>query len=178
MDARRGCRCLLYTSSPGGDPSLVIPEDINTIVTTQGSPAEVRWSTNIIYKNSTDIVPPVDTDFTVKLYEGELDAQALSGGAQPVKTYRNSAENNLRNVTSFAIPAADIPKISKGNVPSYTVTVQVKHPLNDSILTATAYILVNSPAAVVAVSYTHLFPGGKAGLRPAGVSLRDGAVQR
>ncbi|WP_195976403.1 OmpL47-type beta-barrel domain-containing protein [Hydrogeniiclostridium mannosilyticum] len=138
-----------FTVSPGGDPSLVIPEDINTIVTTQGSPAEVRWSTNIIYKNSTDIVPPVDTDFTVKLYEGELDAQALSGGAQPVKTYRNSAENNLRNVTSFAIPAADIPKISKGNVPSYTVTVQVKHPLNDSILTATAYILVNSPAAVV-----------------------------
>ena len=138
-----------FTVSPGGDPSLVIPEDINTIVTTQGSPAEVRWSTNIIYKNSTDIKPPVDTDFTVKLYEGELDAQALSGGAQPVKTYRNSAENNLRNVTSFAIPAADIPKISKGNVPSYTVTVQVKHPLNNSTLTATAYILVNSPAAVV-----------------------------
>ncbi|MFR9309727.1 OmpL47-type beta-barrel domain-containing protein [Hydrogeniiclostridium mannosilyticum] len=138
-----------FTVSPGGDPSLVIPEDINTIVTTQGSPAEVRWSTNIIYKNSTDIKPPVDTDFTVKLYEGELDAQALSGGAQPVKTYLNSAENNLRNVTSFAIPAADIPKISKGNVPSYTVTVEVKHPLNNSTLTATAYILVNSPAAVV-----------------------------
>ena len=136
------------TVSPGGDPVLTIPEDLSKIYVVQGSDAQLFWSTNIIYKNQNDIDPPVDTDFTVRLYEGNLDDDALAT-AQPLKVYQNSEEYPLRNVTSFSIPKEDVTEISGDDVPSYTVTVQTKHPLNDSLLTAKAYIVVSSPAAVV-----------------------------
>jgi uncharacterized repeat protein (TIGR02543 family) len=136
------------TISPGGEPSLVIPSDLSKITVTQGKDASLFWSTNVIYKNQNDVDPPVDTDFTVKLYQGNLDDDALAS-AQPIKIYRNSEEYPLRNVTSFMIPKEDITEISVNDVPSYTVTVEVKHPLNDSMLQAKAYIVVNSPAAVV-----------------------------
>lgn len=136
------------TVSPGGDPVLTIPEDLSKIYVVQGSDAQLFWSTNIIYKNQNDVNPPVDTDFTVKLYAGNLDDAALAS-AQPLKVYQNSETSPLRNVTSFSIPKEDVTEISVEDVPSYTVTVQTKHPLNDSILTAKAYIVVSSPAAVV-----------------------------
>ena len=136
------------TVNPGGEPSLVIPEDMNTVVITQGNPAEIRWSTNVIYKNQTDYNPPRDTDFTLTLYQGNLTPGEISS-ATPLHTYTQAETGTLRNVTSFSIPADMVGSISVGGVPSYTVKVEVKHPENDSILTAYAYILVNSPAAVV-----------------------------
>ena len=137
------------TVNPGGEPSLVIPEDMNTVVVTKGNPAVMRWSTNVTYKNMTDYKPARDTTFTVKLYEGELTADQTAA-ASPFKTYTvTSAADAEQSVSSFSIPAGDIPEISKGDQPSYTVRVEVKHPENDTILSACAYILVRSQAAVV-----------------------------
>mgnify|MGYP002541239432 CR=1 FL=1 len=137
------------TVNPGGEPSLVIPEDMNTVIVTKGNPADIRWSTNVTYKNMTDFSPARDTTFTVKLYEGELTADQTAA-ASPFKTYTvTSAADAEQSVSSFSIPAQDIQEISKGNRPSYTVRVEVKHPENDTILSAHAYILVRSQAAVV-----------------------------
>ncbi len=136
------------TISPGGEPALTIPSDLSKIYVVQGNDAKLFWSTNVIYKNQNDITPPVSTYFTVKLYEGYLEDNELASQT-PLKTYTDSSEYPLCDVTSFTIPKEDIDKISVNDEPSYTVTVQVKHPLNDSILTAKAYIIVNSPAAVV-----------------------------
>lgn len=137
------------TVNPGGEPSLVIPEDMNTVVVTKGNPAEIRWSTNVTYKNATDYKPPRATDFTIKLYKGQLSADETAS-ADPIKTFQvTSAADAQQSVSSFTIPAEDIPNISNGDEPSYTVRVEVKHPENDSILSACAYILVNSQAAVV-----------------------------
>ncbi len=137
------------TVNPGGEPSLVIPEEMNTVIVTQGNPAEIRWSTNVTYKNKTDYAEPRDTVFNIKLYEGKLTAEQTAS-AEPTKTYSvTSAAADEQSVSSFAIPAADIGTISEGDQPSYTVRVEVKHPENDSILSACAYILVRSQAAVV-----------------------------
>lgn len=137
------------TVNPGGEPSLVIPEDMNTVVVTQGNAAVIRWSTNVTYKNTTDYTPARDTLFTVKLYEGELTADQTAAAA-PLQTYTVSSPAGAEpSVSSFSIPAGEIPKISTGNQPSYTVRVEVKHPENDTILSACAYILVRSQAAVV-----------------------------
>lgn len=137
------------TVNPGGEPSLVIPEDMNTVIVTQGNPAEIRWSTNVTYKNTTDYSPARDTVFTVKLYEGQLSADETAS-AVPLKAYSvTSAADAQQSVSSCTIPAEDINEISAGDKPSYTVRVEVKHPENDSILSACAYILVRSQAAVV-----------------------------
>lgn len=137
------------TVNPGGEPSLVIPEDMNTVLVTKGNSAVIRWSTNVTYKNNTDYKPARDTDFTVKLYEGELSANETAS-AVPLKTYTVTSPANAEpSVSSFTVPAEDILEISKGNLPSYTVRLEVKHPENDTILSACAYILVRSQAAVV-----------------------------
>ena len=138
-----------FTVNPGGEPSLVIPEDMNTVVVTKGTPADIRWSTNVTYKNNTDFLPARDTVFTVKLYEGKLTADETAS-AILLNTYTVTSPANAEpSVSNFAIPAEDIPEISIDNQPGYTVRVEVKHPENDTILSACAYILVRSQAAVV-----------------------------
>lgn len=137
------------TINPGGEPSLVIPEDMNTVIVTKGNSAVIRWSTNVTYKNNTDYSPARDTTFTVKLYKGELSVNETAAEA-PFRTYTVTSPANAEpSVSSFTVPAEDIPEISKGNLPSYSVRIEVKHPENDTILSACAYILVRSQAAVV-----------------------------
>lgn len=140
--------------SPDGAAAIVIPSFANQIKVHQHQDATVLWSTNVMDKykeQSAQGQTPKRADFKVELYAGNWTSQDLQGKI-PVQVWEAPATAELTNATSFVIPGQYLGDLSALSVPSYTLRVSTLHPdptQQGKELSAMAYIVVLSPAAIV-----------------------------
>ena len=137
-----------YTVTAGDNLSLSIPASTSTIVARKNAAATVLWVSNAKEFATDEEGNPVEFDFTVKLYEGNFQTEAMLEEEKLVATYPVDQDKN-----SCEIPANVLDKLSVGSVPAYTVLVSMPHPNASSEnikLTAMAWIVVQPvPAKAV-----------------------------
>ena len=130
----------VYTVVAGDSPALTIPAGSDSIVATQGSPAQVRWSSNAKYFASDSF------QYKVELFDGYKAASELEGAAPIHIVYAESSAN------SAIIGGEWLQTLSYGGVPSYTARVSMPHPLMPSaVLSAYCYIIVIPKPAVARI---------------------------
>ena len=136
-------------------PSLAVSKFITT---RRGEPAQVMWSTNVIFLNQ-QAQPPKDTIFTVELYEGNYTGLEDLAGITPLYT-----ESTEAGASSFTIPGDKLDRLSSGTEPAYTVKISTENPFDaGKKVEATGNIIVTSAPANVKIT------------RPAGYYILDTA---
>ncbi|HIR09489.1 MAG TPA: hypothetical protein IAA70_03700, partial [Candidatus Avoscillospira stercoripullorum] len=132
-----------YTVTAGDSLALVIPTTSATIVTRKEAAATVLWSSN-----ASQFAPDKDFTYTIQVYEGNFQTEAVLDPDKLVKTYEAGKDKN-----SVTIEAGVLTQLSQGSDPAYTVLVSMPHPnasSNDIKLTAMAWIVVQPvPAKAV-----------------------------
>lgn len=124
-----------------GDGALLyVPAEANHIITKQGQPATVRWSSNIgLLGDSADFT------YWIRLYEGNYaDGAALP--ETPTATFMDIAKTN----TSFSIDGTYLTALSSGKTPAYTAVVGT----SNSALTGRAYVIVQPVPVSVHLTHT------------------------
>jgi len=124
-------------------PSLAVSR---FIITKQGLPVQVMWSTNIIEINQ-NLESKKDTVFDLELYEGNYASVAALDGETPTYTATSAA-----NASSLTIPGEELSILSVGMVPAYTVVIITDNPLvAGEKVQAVGNIIVTSPPASVRI---------------------------
>jgi len=124
-------------------PSLAVSKFITT---KKGLPAQVMWSTNVIYMNQ-QAEPSKDTTFIVELYKGSYPSIADLEGITP--TYTAASEVNA---SYFTIPGEQLTQLSVGAEPAYTVKISTDNPnVSGERVASVGNIIVTSPPAKVII---------------------------
>lgn len=123
-------------------PSLAVSKFITT---KQGEPAQVMWSTNVIYINQ-QAEPKIDTIFKVELYEGNFATVSDLAEKEPIFTADTEVDAN-----SFTLPGDKLTRLSIGPEPAYSVKISTDNPyVPGQKVEALGNIIVTiSPAKVI-----------------------------
>lgn len=130
-----------YTIKAGGPPKI----STGTALTKWKEAVQIRWSSNITYKNQNDVSPPLeDTYYNISLYEGSFTWDNLP--QTPLQTYQSSTNASTAEIPTgiLAVPSAN------AATPAYTVKISAV--FEEVEYSSLGYIIVSMPPATVTIA--------------------------
>lgn len=130
-----------YTIKAGGPPQIAT----GIVLAKWKEAAQIRWSSNITYKNQNDVSPPLEnTYYNISLYEGNYTKDNLPH--TPLQTYQSTA-----NASTAQIPTG-ILTVPSANAATPAYTVKISAVFEGVEYSSLGYIMVAMPPATVTIT--------------------------